>query len=128
MKKSQLGGQQKTTSKNIPKETGICIQAKPLSVNELWRGRKWKTKKYEAYEKEIASLLPARKTIQGKFRICIKFLIQNANRIDLDNMIKPLVDIMQKKGYFIDDRNLTHLTAEKEKSNNNLIYILLKEL
>ena len=128
MKRSQLEEQPQKNSKNIQEEIGVCIDANPLSVNELWIGRKWKTKKYEAYEKEIAALLPARKTIQGKFRLQFVFRIKNANRCDLDNLIKPLVDIMQKKGYYTDDRNLVGLMAEKIKSNNNLIYIYLEEL
>jgi len=128
MKKSQSKERQKKTSQNIPEGIGTLIEAKALSVNECWLGRKFKTLRYIAYEKEILALLPRREKITGDFALYILFGLEHLYKPDLDNFAKPLIDIMQKKGYFEDDRYLMQLTLAKIYSTTNFIQFVFKKL
>lgn len=82
------------------------INIKPLSVNEAWQGRRYKTDKYKAYEKELLYLLPNKKHIgnlEGPLKIDIEFGFSSAAS-DFDNPVKPLIDILQKKYHFNDNQ------------------------
>jgi Holliday junction resolvase RusA-like endonuclease len=87
------------------------LNIKPLSVNECWQGRRFKTKKYLAYEKELLLMLKPLKLPQGNLFLNIKFGFSNKNS-DIDNCVKPLLDILQKK-YSFNDRNIYRLCLEK---------------
>lgn len=89
---------------------------RPLSVNEAWQGRRFKTKKYKNYERELLYSLPAREKILGTVGVDIKFYFKNPNCRDVDNPIKPLLDILDKKGYFENDKKIVCLHVEKIKS------------
>lgn len=79
------------------------IDIKPLSVNECWQGKRYKTKSYKAYEKELLYRLPKIVLPEGRLAITLKFGFSNACS-DWDNPIKPFVDILQKKYGFNDSR------------------------
>ena len=101
---------------------------KPLSVNEAWQGRRFKTKKYEDYEKELFAVFgKAKKPIEGPVEIEYAFHLVNANRTDLDNLIKPLQDIIVKLGYLKDDRQIMKMTVTKKKHSINCIYFGIKK-
>lgn len=84
------------------------IDIKPLSVNECWQGRRFKTEKYKWYELELISLLPDQVDITDK--LSIEFGISKLS--DIDNPLKPFLDILQKK-YGINDRDFNELTVKK---------------
>ena len=42
----------------MSKTTEVIIDIKPLSVNKMWQGRRYKTYEYQKYEKEFLYLLP----------------------------------------------------------------------
>tara|TARA_R100000655_G_scaffold105020_1_gene152832 strand:+ start:1065 stop:1421 length:357 start_codon:yes stop_codon:yes gene_type:complete len=82
------------------------INIKPLSINKAWKGRRYKTDKYKAYEKELLYLLPNKKQIgnlEGPLKIDIEFGF-SSSASDFDNPIKPLIDILQKKYHFNDNQ------------------------
>lgn len=89
---------------------------RPLSINEAWQGRRFKSKKYKAYERELLLALPAGKMIKGFVGIEIEFYFKNFGCRDVDNPVKPLLDILQKKGYFENDKKIIWLKVEKFKS------------
>ena len=84
---------------------------KPLSVNECWQGKRYKTEKYKNYEKLLLLTLPPLKIPAPPYFIVFKFYM---NRIDWDNPIKPLQDILQKK-YGFDDKDVVKGLVEKIK-------------
>ena len=98
----------------------ITIQTKALSVNECWQGRRFKTKKYEAYEKEVAALLPRKETIFGPKKVSLTFYLKELFRGDVDNLIKPVLDIIVKRGYIEDDRWIMELIVKKVKGNSKI--------
>ena len=98
------------------------IDIKPLSVNEAWKGRKYKTPKYKAYETTLLYLLPNK--LKEDFKeLYIKIGVSNA--FDLDNCLKPLIDILQKK-YKFNDNKIRKLVVEKEVVKKGNEYILIK--
>lgn len=95
----------------------INYNIRPLSINEAWQGRRFKTKKYDDYERILISDLPRPvEKIKGWVGVEIKFYFKNFGCRDIDNSIKPLLDILKKKGYFEDDRKIVWLRVEKMRS------------
>jgi Holliday junction resolvase RusA-like endonuclease len=88
------------------------INEKPLSVNEAFKGRKFKTDKYQNFEK--AMLLQMPKKIIGKnlmLRVDLFFGF-SSSASDIDNCIKATIDIAQKK-FFFDDKQIFELNVRK---------------
>ncbi len=81
----------------------MIIKIKPISVNQCWQGRRFKTKLYKSFEIELLSKLKPLEVPAGKLQIFIKFGLSSKNA-DWDNPIKPFVDILQKKYGFNDNR------------------------
>ena len=72
------------------------IEIKPLSVNEAWQGKRFKTAKYLSYEKELMLLLP--KINIPSTPLVLSVNVGYSNKLsDIDNCIKPFQDILQKK-------------------------------
>lgn len=88
------------------------LAIKPLSVNECWRGRRFKTPKYEAYEREVLYMLKKEVIPQGRLFLRLMVGVSSKNA-DVDNVIKPFLDILQKKHGF-DDKKVYLLEVEKE--------------
>lgn len=105
----------------------IEIPIKALSNNEAWAGRRFKSKKYKQYEKDLEKLLPRAKTmIKGECEIHYTFYIKNYGMTDVDNLIKETQDFIVKKGYIEDDRKIVWLSAEKIKSKEEKIIIEIR--
>jgi Holliday junction resolvase RusA-like endonuclease len=96
----------------------------PLSVNEAWQGRRFKSKKYKAYEIELFYLLPALDIPKGDLSIEIEFGFSNAAK-DIDNPIKPFLDILQKR-YTFDDKQIYKLSVIKKIVRKGKEYIAFK--
>ena len=79
------------------------VDVKPLSVNEAWQGRRYKTEKYKSYEYAMLYTLPHINIPQGDLRITFEFGFSNKSS-DLDNPVKPFLDILQKRYGFNDSR------------------------
>ena len=87
------------------------IKIKPLSVNQCWQGRRVKTAKYRAYEKEAMLKLKSIEVPKGKLQLNIVFGF-SSKLSDWDNPVKPFQDILQKKFGF-DDRRIYRAIVEK---------------
>ena len=83
----------------------IKMNIKPLSVNEVWQGRRFKTDTYKVYEKELLLTLPAIyfDTKGKRLRVKLEFGFSNKSS-DVDNPTKPFLDILQKKYGFNDSQ------------------------
>ena len=89
------------------------IEIKPLSVNQCWQGKRFKTKKYKIYERQLISILPDLQLPEPPFSVYYRFGF-SSSASDIDNPIKPLQDILQKR-YGFDDKNIHELNVRKEK-------------
>lgn len=97
------------------------VQIKPLSVNECWKGKRFKTDAYKIYEKTVLFMLPKKTEALLPYSIKVEFGFSNSGA-DIDNPVKPFLDILQKK-YGINDRNVFHLEILKTvvKKGNEFI-------
>lgn len=88
------------------------INVKPLSVNQLWKGQRFKTPKYTGYELEVFYKLPPLTIPDGKIQLNLRFGFSSSNS-DLSNHIKAFEDILQKK-YKFNDNRFYRIILEKE--------------
>jgi Holliday junction resolvase RusA-like endonuclease len=89
------------------------VEIKPLSVNECWQGKRFKTKTYQAYEKEMLLRLAPFDFKQSKEPLELSLIVGVSNiASDADNVVKPFVDILQKK-YNFNDKYIFRLVIEK---------------
>ena len=109
------------TDKSIIGEASCQYFIKPLSVNEAWQGRRYKTKAYETYEKLLLYSLPMLKIPAAPFEVHYIFGMSNG-AADIDNPIKPLQDIIQKK-YGINDKDIYKIIVLKSKVRKGNEYI-----
>ena len=80
------------------------LNIKPLSMNEAFLGRKRKTAKYRDYEIKLPVLLPELE-IPDKGPLGLRLRVGLSNRAaDVDNTIKPFVDVLQSHYCFNDNR------------------------
>ncbi len=88
------------------------IQIKPLSVNQAWNGRRFKSDAYKAYETEAFYKLRPMNIPEGKLKLCL--IVGYSNKAsDIDNCVKMWTDILQKN-YGFNDNNIYHLCVEKD--------------
>lgn len=103
----------------------IRLNIKPLSVNECWQGKRFKTPLYKKYEQNMLLMLPKFKIdIESKLAIDLEFGFSSP-LCDLDNPVKPLIDILQKK-YGFNDKNIVKLNLTKVLVKKGLEYISIK--
>jgi len=90
----------------------IQIHIKPLSVNDAWQGKRFKTPEYKAYEQALMLMLPNNYEVPTEGDLEIDFEFGLNTLADWDNPIKPLQDVLQKK-YNFDDRRVVKGTVIK---------------
>ena len=105
------------------------LNEKPLSINQAWQGKRFKTPAYKAYEEFILLSMPKAK-IDPEQMLRIEFFFGFSNQAsDLDNPVKLLLDIAQKK-YGFNDKNVFELNVRKclVKKGNEFIQMGIYKL
>lgn len=97
------------------------INYKPMSVNECWQGQRFKTPAYKKYEHDILLLLLPYKLPKKPYKVVLTFGMSNLSA-DIDNPVKPLLDILQKK-YGFNDRDIMELNLFKRKTDKGKEFI-----
>jgi Holliday junction resolvase RusA-like endonuclease len=88
------------------------INEKPLSVNQAWQGKRFKTPAYKDYEKAMLLMMPKAK-VDTEEMLRVEFFFGFSNQAsDLDNPVKLLMDIAQKK-YGFNDKMVFELNVRK---------------
>jgi Holliday junction resolvase RusA-like endonuclease len=88
------------------------LNEKPLSINEAWQGKRFKTRAYKRYEDAMLLLMPKGKVDQEQM-LRVEFFFGFSNKAsDLDNPVKLLMDIAQKK-YGFNDKMVFELNVRK---------------
>ncbi len=95
------------------------VNIKPLSVNEAWQGRRFKTPAYRRYAKELDILLPKIKFPEPPFTV-IYHVYYSSKASDIDNFLKAFNDCLQKKYNFNDNqiyhsRQTKHIVSKGEE-------------
>lgn len=106
----------------------INLKIKPLSVNECWQGKRFKTKAYLKYEKDLLLILPKIKMPEPPFEIYFEVGFSNKGS-DLSNILKPFEDILQKQ-YRFNDNQVYSISMKKKivKKGNEYISFEIKNI
>jgi hypothetical protein len=109
----------------------LILHLKPLSVNTAWQGKRFKTKAYKRYETDCTLLLPrvcgVKDTDNCFYEVDYKFYLKIFGLTYVDNLIKPLQDILVKNGFISDDHKILKIIAEKVKANLDKVEIVIKQ-
>lgn len=98
------------------------IQIKPLSVNLAWQGKRFKTQKYKDWiEDAIIQLKAITPPNTKRLKLIVNFGVSNS-AADIDNPLKPLLDLIQRK-YQINDNRFYKLEVTKEITKKGSEYI-----
>ena len=89
----------------------VKINIKPMSMNRAYKGRVYKSGEYLMYEKELGLILPRLEVPEGPLALHIKFGFSR-KASDIDNPVKPFLDVLQKK-YGFNDKMVYELKVEK---------------
>ena len=91
------------------------IKIKPLSVNSAWQGKRYKTKAYQDYERSMLFQLPVQKEkFKSDDMLRIEFVFGFSSMAsDIDNPVKPTLDILCKK-YGFDDKQIWEMEVSKK--------------
>jgi len=89
----------------------MIVHIKPLSVNQCWQGKRFKTPKYKSYEKELLYRLSAMDIPEGKLKVSLVFGL-SSKLADIDNPVKAFIDVLQKK-YDFNDRDIYEMELKK---------------
>jgi len=101
------------------------IQIKPISINQAFQGRRFKTDKCKSFEKELMLKLPPLKIeFKGALKVNLNYGF-SSKLADIDNPNKIVIDVLQKK-YGFDDRQIFELNQKKEIVPKGSEYIELQ--
>lgn len=71
----------------------IKIDIKPLSVNEAWQGKRYRSTKYKIYQHSVKCLLPKLKIPPPPYEVHYTFGF-SSTLSDWDNPVKPTQDVI----------------------------------
>ena len=94
------------------------IKIKPLSVNEAFQGRRYKTPKHQAYRDSLQYLLKPTVIPEGDLFLIVEFGLSNM-QADVDNHLKCFVDALQDKYGFNDKRIVAILSSKTKTAKGN---------
>jgi Holliday junction resolvase RusA-like endonuclease len=97
------------------------VNITPLSVNKVWQGKRFKTPAYKQYERDVLLMLPKAEIHTPPFMVELEFGFSNSLS-DIDNPLKPILDIIQKK-YGINDKDINELRVIKKIVKKTQEYI-----
>ena len=81
----------------------VRVDIKPLSVNDAWQGRRFKTPAYRKYEEAVLLMLPNGKLPEPPYEVWYEWGFSNMQS-DVGNPEKCVSDILQKKYGFNDNQ------------------------
>lgn len=87
------------------------LKLKPVSTNSLYRGRRYKSAVARQFEQDASLLLAAtvRDTTLPDGELAMNFRVGTTRRMDVDNCLKLLIDVIATHFGF-DDRRVTGIS------------------
>lgn len=105
------------------------IDIKPISANQCWQGRRFKTPEYKIWRLSVGILMKKHKRFsQGKYEVNLRVYTRYCATSDVDNFIKPALDSLVESGIIPDDKYIQKVTCEKFKSDTDYFEYEIKEL
>ena len=97
------------------------IEMKPMSVNDAWQGRRFKTPQYKEYERAMLFLLKRGTLPPPPYEVWYEWGFSNI-QCDVGNPEKQMSDILQKK-YGFNDNQIWRMHLEKRKVPKGKEYV-----
>jgi len=91
----------------------IVLNEKPLSVNQAWKGKRFRTQKYKDWCFRCITKLDSNSELIGSKYIFYIDVYYSNSASDIDNCLKPFFDLLQKKYEMFDDKNVYSLVINK---------------
>lgn len=105
------------------------INLKPITVNQCWVGKRFKTPEYKQWREQMCWLLKGKEKIKGWFGIEIEFYIKSFAITDGDNLEKPFLDALTESGIIQDDRYMKWHRSEKfpvkDKKDERVVFKII---
>jgi len=99
----------------------VHLDVKPLSLNNAYRGRRFKTAELESFKKAVTLLIPRIEVPQGKLSVRYVFGVSTKNS-DGDNLIKVFQDALAES-YGFNDNLIYHWDVTKVDVPKGMEYI-----
>ena len=103
------------------------FKIKPISVNQAFQGRRFKTKLYKDYERSLHALGGNFERITGDVEVIIELYLKNDKRADADNTLKPILDYLTKAGAYEDDRKIRELHVYKYHADEDYFRVTINK-
>ena len=101
-----------------------CIKIKPLSINEAYRGPRYRTTAYNKYINDVSYQLKKIALPVPPYSLSYEFGYSSKGS-DIDNAVKPITDILQKR-YGFNDNQVYELHVIKKIVKKGQEYIKFK--
>ncbi len=112
--------------------TFSCSLPWPPTVNNYYtiaRGRKILSKKGRLYKSNCAIYIYRNgPQMKGELQVEISVCMPDKRRRDLDNLLKPILDVLGQYGVYEDDSQIVDLRIKKIDGKKGDVLILIKEL
>lgn len=104
------------------------VLLKPMTVNQCWQGRRFKTKNYLNWRLDFSDRIKKGTRIKGNMAVILEFYIKHDKTTDVDNLIKPVFDALKESGVIEDDRFIKEVHAYKYNSDKEFIRITIENI
>lgn len=113
----------------------VTLPLRALPINQAHRAiprgnycTNIKSAKYRQFEEDALTLLPKKKTVEGEVEVTIEYYFKTrVSVIDIDNLNKVTLDVLEKAEYFENDNKITALHCYKYKAEEDKIHIIITE-
>ncbi len=102
----------------------ITVPIKPISVNEAYKGRRFRTEKCSKFKRDLYFMLPDLKIPEPPYCINFKFGLSSASS-DGDNCVKVAQDVISSR-YNFNDKLIKKWIIEVENVSKGKEYISFK--
>ena len=94
-----------------------CQIAPPLSTNEIYSGRRFKTKAYKQWIKDNGWQINLQPKPAARFRRCVVTVdIPFDYGADIDNALKSTLDLLQTMHIIANDKHVEEITVRRARS------------
>lgn len=99
----------------------IAYEFDPISVNTCWQGKRFKTPEYKTWREEFyyTTYQPGDKPIQKMVGVHIS--LNNKSRMDIDNVVKPILDGLQESKVIRNDNQVKELRVDKNYNGKGFL-------
>lgn len=109
-----------------------CSLPWPPTVNNyytVWKGRKIISKKGKQFKSDCSFYIPRlADPMKGKLEVVIQVCMPDKRRRDIDNLLKPILDVLGQYGVYEDDSQIIDLRIKSIGGKKGTVCINIMEI